>query len=114
MRLLNLPEMAKKAMVEHGLSEGVMKPLIAASPEMIEKILPKIIEDGWTSRKVENFIAASKKKSSAAIIKASLYEKEEKKLAKKYNAKARIHGRSLTLTFKNGDELKKVLELLGK
>lgn len=114
MRLLNLPEKVKKAMVENNLSEGVMRPLVAASPEMIEKVLPRIIEDGWTSRKVEMFMAASKKKSSASAVKASLYAREEKKLADKYNAKARIHGRSLTLTFKNGEELKKVLEILGK
>ncbi len=110
MRLLNLPDMAKKAMVENNLSEGVMKPLIPVSPEMIEKLLPRIIEEGWTARKVETFIAATKKKSSAAIIKASLYEKEERKLTQKYNAKAKIRGRSLTLTFKNGDELTSFLK----
>lgn len=113
-RLLNLPEGAKRAMIEHNLSEGVMKPLIAASPEMIEKILPRIIEEGWTSRRVEQFMAANKKKSSAVALKESLYEKEERKLAEKYNARAKIKGRSLTLTFRSGAELKRVLEILGK
>lgn len=113
-RLLNLPESAKRAMIEHNLSEGVMKPLIAASPEMIEKILPRIIEEGWTSRRVEQFMAANKKKSSAVALKESLYEKEERKLAEKYNARAKIKGRSLTLTFRSGAELKRVLEILGK
>ena len=113
-RLLNLTESAKRAMIEHNLSEGVMKPLIAASPEMIEKILPRIIEEGWTSRRVEQFMAANKKKSSAVALKESLYEKEERKLAEKYNARAKIKGRSLTLTFRSGAELKRVLEILGK
>lgn len=114
MRLLNLPEEAKRAMVENNLSEGVMRPLVAASPEVIAKVLPKIIEEGWTSRKVEMFVAGSKKKSSTAVIKMAIYEREEKRLAEKYNAKAKIKGRSLTLTFKNGEELKKVLEILSK
>lgn len=114
LRLLNLPEEMKKAMVEHNLSEGVMRPIVAAEPEVAERALKGIIEDGWTARKVELYVAASKKKSSAAVIKASMYMREEEKLAKKYNAKAKIRGRSLTLTFKNGEELKKVLAILGK
>lgn len=114
MRLLNLPEEAKWAMVENNLSEGVMRPLVAADPELIKKILPKIIEEGWTSRKVEMYVAESKKKSSAAVVKMAIYEREEKRLAEKYNAKAKIKGRSLTLTFKNGEELKRVLEILSK
>ena len=46
MRLLNLPEEVKRAMVEHGLTEGVMRPLISADPELVRQILPMIIEEG--------------------------------------------------------------------
>ena len=38
MRLLKLPEEAKKAMQEHNLMEGPMRPLISAEPEMIHEI----------------------------------------------------------------------------
>ena len=53
MRLLNLPDNAKKAMVEYKLTEGVMRPLIGADQELIDRILPKIIEEGWSARRVE-------------------------------------------------------------
>ena len=53
MRLLKLPEEAKKAMQEHNIMEGPMRPLISLDPETIHEILPKIIENDWKSRKVE-------------------------------------------------------------
>ena len=112
MRLLNLPDAAKKAMVEHKLTEGVMRPLIGADPELISKILPKIIEEGWSARRVEKEMAEKKKKSSVKAVKASVYAKQETALSKKYAANFRVRGRSLTITCKTDDELKELLEKL--
>jgi ParB family chromosome partitioning protein len=112
MRLLNLPDDAKKAMVEHKLTEGVMRPLIGADPELISKILPKIIEEGWSARRVEKEMAEKKKKSSVKAVKASIYAKQETALSKKYSANFRVRGRSLTITCKTDDELKELLEKL--
>lgn len=113
MRLLTLDEGVKKKMVEHNLSEGVMRPLIAAEPELVQKVLPKIIDEGWTVRKVERYIAENKKKSSAMSIKAHFYDKREDKLASKYNAKVRITGRTVKFTCKNTKDLEKLLDFLG-
>ena len=112
MRLLNLPDDAKKAMVEHKLTEGVMRPLIGADPELIAKILPKIVEEGWSARRVEKEMAEKKKKSSVKAVKASIYAKQETALSKKYAANFRVRGRSLTITCKTDDELKELLEKL--
>jgi len=112
MRLLNLPDEAKRAMVENKLTEGVMRPLIGADPELIEKILPKIVEEGWTARRVEKEMAEKKKKSSVKAVKASIYAKQETALSKKYSANFRVRGRSLTITCKTDDELKALLEKL--
>ena len=43
MRLLNLPDEVKHAMIEHNLTEGVMRPLISADAELVKKVLPLII-----------------------------------------------------------------------
>ena len=112
LRLLLLPEEAQKAMLEHKLTEGVMRPLVSAPKEVIEKILPKIIEEGWSARKVERYFAENKPKSSAKAIKKSQYVKEENSLSKKYNARVRIKGRSLTIACKNETELKELIEKL--
>jgi parBc, parB-like nuclease domain len=112
MRLLNLPDQVKKAMVENKLSEGVMRPLIGADTELIERILPKIIEEGWTARRVEKEMSERKQKSSVKAIKVSNYIKQETVLSKKYEVNVKVRGRSITLTCKTDDELKKLLEKL--
>ena len=112
MRLLNLPEEAKKAMVEHGLSEGVMRPLITAEPEVVEKAVPLIVSEGWSARRVEQYIAANRKKSSAVAVKTDAQLKEEAKLSEKYGAKVRVAARSITFSCKDETELKALLRRL--
>ena len=113
LRLLNLPESAKKAMAEYKLSEGVMRPLVTADPKIVEKAVPLIISEGWTARRVEQYVAANKKKSSARAVKTSTFAKQELSLAKKYEAKVRISSRSITFSCKNESELKALLKLLS-
>ena len=84
LRLLNLPDFAKKAMREHKLSEGVMRPLVAAEENVIKKAMPRIVDEGWTVRQVQRYLASEKKRSSAKAVKASAYMKKEEALAKKY------------------------------
>ena len=113
MRLLQLPEGAKKAMVENGLSEGVMRPLITAEPEVVEKAVPLIVSEGWSARRVEQYIAANKKKSSTGAVKTTMYRKQEVALQEKYHAKVRVSDRSVTFSCKTAEELKELLEKLG-
>lgn len=113
LRLLNLPDVAKKAMREHRLSEGVMRPLVNIDEKTIEAILPKIIDEGWTVRQVEQFVAGKKKPSSAKAIKLNAYKKQEAKLTEKYTAKVRISTTKVTFSCKNEKELKELLEKLS-
>ena len=113
MRLLRFPDEVKKVIAEEKLTEGVMRPLVAADPELVKKILPKIVEEGWTARKVERFVAENRKKSSTAVIRENLYRKDEEKIGKRYGATAKIHGRSVTITCKTKEDLKKLIETLG-
>lgn len=114
MRLLNLPDDVKRVMVEHNLTEGVMRPLISADPELVRRILPMIIEEGWTARRVERYIAENKKRSSTRIVKENVFLRQEEDLSAKYAARVRVRGRSLTLTCKNEEELKKLIERLAE
>ena len=55
MRLLTLPDDVKHAMVENNLAEGQIRPLIPLEPEEISAVIPKIISEGWSARKVKEF-----------------------------------------------------------
>lgn len=112
MRLLNFPDEVKQTIVKEKLSEGVMRPLVTAEPEMVKKVLPKIIEEGWTARKVERYMADNKKKSSASLIKKDNYRKDEDALSAKYGVGVRISGRSLTFKCKNEKELQELISKL--
>ncbi len=114
MRLLRLPDEAKKAMQEHHLMEGPMRPLISLEKEKILEILPKMIDEGWSARKVEQYIAATKKKSSTKAIKTNEFLKEEKKLGEQYDAVVRVKGRSVTFSAKNDQEFRELLDKLDK
>ena len=113
LRLLNLPEDVKKIMVKEKLSEGVMRPLVNRDEKVIKKILPKIIDEGWTSRRVERYFSENKKQSSAAIIKQYQYRKDEDALSAKYSAIVKISGRSLTFRCKTESALKDLLKKLS-
>ena len=112
MRLLKLPEEAKKAMQEHNIMEGPMRPLISLDPETIHEILPKIIENDWSSRKVEQYVAENKKKSSLKAVKANNYLKDEARLSREYNAEVKIRGRSVTFSTKDDTEFRRLLDSL--
>lgn len=112
MRLLNLPDEVKKIMVKEKLSEGVMRPLVSRDEQTIKKVLPKIIAEGWTARKVERYFTETKKKSSSAAIKRAEYIKVENSLSEKYSVTAKISGRSLTFKCRSEAELKALIEKL--
>ena len=114
LRLLTLPDEAKKIIVKEKLTEGVVRPLVSRDEKIIMKVLPKIVEEGWTARKVERYFANTKKKSSAAAIKRDAYRKDEDSLSSKYNAVARISGRTLTFRCKNEAELQRLIKELKK
>lgn len=113
MRLLKLPDEAKKAMQEHNLMEGPMRPLISLDRETVLDVLPKMIEGEWSARKVEQYVAENKKKSSVKAVKTNEYLKEEAKLSREYDCDVRIRGRSVTLSAKNDKKFKELLKRLG-
>jgi ParB family chromosome partitioning protein len=116
MRLLNLPEGAKKMMLDKGLTEGQMRPLISVSEEIVEGVLPKIVEEGWSAREVERFVAARKgKKGAGSTAKvAGLYEEQAGELARRFGLPTRIvagkRGGKIEIRFKNVEELDKILK----
>ena len=112
LRLLNLPEDVKRVMVKEKLTEGVMRPLVNRDEETIKKVLPKIVKEGWTARKVERYFQDHKKKSSAALIKRDIYHKDEDALSAKYNTIVKISGRSLTFKCKNTTDLQNLIDKL--
>lgn len=113
MRLLNLPDDVKQVVVKERLSEGVVRPLVAADKKLVDKVLPKIVSEGWTARKVERYFSDNKKKSSADFIHKHMNHQEEDRLGEKYNSVVRINGKSITFKFKTEAALKEMIKKLS-
>lgn len=113
MRLLTLPDDVKRTMVKEKLTEGVMRPLVSRDEATIKKVLPKIIKEGWTARKVERYFADTKKKSSATLTKNDQIRKTEDKLSAKYNAVVRIKGHTVTFRTRTENDLQDLLKSLS-
>ncbi len=122
LRLLTLPDDVKYAMVENGLSEGQMRPLITASPDEIRKVLPKIISENWSARKVEQYMVEQKarvKAAKEAKVRAAdaSVDSRAKKLSEHLGVKVKIHASArgtgdIVLKFKNEKEFENLCSIL--
>lgn len=121
-RLLNLPEDVKHAMVEHKLSEGQMRPLVTLTPEQINDVLPKIINEGWSARRVEQYKVAIVNRNKAQAAAKSVNTNSESstiaesisdKLGVKVDIKSSARGSgNIVLKFKNKQEFEKICSIL--
>ena len=122
MRLLTLPEEAKHAMVEHKLSEGQMRPLITAKPEQIKEVLPHIIEENWSARKVEQYMVELKrrekaKKNPTPRTESDSGEARAKNISEHLGVKVKVHtsvrgSGDIVLKFKNEKEFERLCSIL--
>ena len=126
LRLLNLPDEVKKYVYSGELKEGQVRPLLKVDKETVLKILPKIIEEGWSARKLEQFLVQYKKQlqdqkeKSAKSLKSLTempFEQNAKRIATRLKTdvniktSARGNGR-ITIKFKNEEDLKRIEKIL--
>ncbi|MFC2754576.1 MAG: ParB/RepB/Spo0J family partition protein [Candidatus Nanogingivalis sp.] len=124
LRLLKLPQIVKDYIISGELKEGQVRPLLKIDEETIKKILPKIIEENWSSRKIEQFLVNYKKQigESKKVEPKKVnnpFEKTVKHISKKLSAdvdiktSARGSGK-IVIKFKSEEELKRLEEILSK
>jgi len=122
LRLLRLPDSVKTAIREGKLTEGQARPLVSADPQIVEQILPKIIAEEWSARKIEQFIVDVKKAGKNApniIPKQALHAPVADKLTKHLKAKVQIRSNTkgsgtIVIRFKNEDDLNRLTSLLER
>ena len=125
LRLLKLPKIEKEKVISGDLKEGQSRPLLKIDEKTIEKILPKIIEENWSSRKIEQFLVNYKKqtevskKAESKKLNKNPFEKAMNQISKRLSAdvdiktSARGSGK-IVIKFKTEEELKRIEEILSK
>ena len=122
MRILKLPDTVKQHIRDGELSEGQARPLLKADEKTIKEILPKILSESWSARKIEQFMVQLKKQRQSGekkVLSKMPYENTIKKLSTKLNTNVSIRSSArgtgqITIKFKNEDELKRLEKILSK
>ena len=124
LRLLKLPSFVQKMIVDGVLTEGQVRPLISQDLGTIKKIVPKIVREDWSARKVEQFIVDLKKNrtspnmSPERQIHEQPYGLQLERIQKHLKAEVKIQTNSkgsgrITIKFKNEQEFERLQKLLG-
>lgn len=125
LRLLKLPPEIQIALRDGNISMGHARALVAVQDEVSQlKILKKIITDGISVRQVENLVRKLGKsekieKSNAGVKIPEKYRNIPAMLSDELGAKVRIKRNNkgegnLVISFKNDDELEKIISYLEK
>lgn len=126
MRLLKLPKEVVALVAEGKLSEGQARPLIGHDEMVVLEIIPRIITENWSARKVEQYIVNLKKSQNDASERGSArsqetgnpYEARIETLRARLNTKVAIRTNTkgagkIVIEFKNQEDLDRIQGLLG-
>jgi len=122
-RLLQLPEAARKALQEEKISEGHARAILALKdmPEKQEELLMLIVKHGWPVRQAEQFVVSVKegfRETKQTRERMSSETPATKQLSKRLgNAPVHIRrtarGGKLEISFKTDEDLERILASLG-
>lgn len=123
LRLLKLPALVRTALAEGKVSEGQVRPLIGLDEALINKLLPQIIQQEWSSRRTEQYIVQLKqaKASDSSHPKKEIiqlpYEDDTKRIAKRFatNVSVRTNAKGagqIVIKFASDEDFKRIQKLL--
>jgi len=122
MRLLKLPKEAIVALAEGKITEGQARPLIGQDEKLIAELIPRIISEEWSARKVEQYMTNVKKqqKTGEPITEDASAQYNERVESLKTHLKTdvaiRVNSKgagNIVIKFKSADELERIQKLLG-
>lgn len=122
LRLLQLPQDAKQALIDHLISEGHARQILALDDEAAQKqLLDHIIKDGWSVRKAEQYVTGYKQgekteKPKLAIVRTQTENETTKTLGQRLNTTVKLKttakGGQLIIAYKDDGDLRRITETL--
>lgn len=123
LRLLRLPESVRKALLEGKLTEGQARPLVNVDPEVTEAILPIILKEEWSARKIEQYIVQLKNaakapgKQAKKPVTTAPYEEDTKRLVERLAADVKVKTTAkgsgqIVIRFKSDADFQRIQQLL--
>ncbi len=127
LRLLQLPDNAKEALVGGVISEGHARQILALPHrEAQDELLSYIVNEAWSVRKAEQYVIgyrsnmnkqekdeSLKKAVRSTLSETPLTQALSKRLRMPVTIKTMAHGGRLIISYKSDEELEKIQKLLG-
>jgi ParB family chromosome partitioning protein len=122
-RLIGLPPAARDALVNHKISEGHARAVLALKGDDARQayLLKAIVDQGWSVRQAERFVTSVKsgvRETKEAHARTATETPATKKLSKKLgtpvNVRRTAKGGKLEITFASDKELDKLINLISR
>jgi len=124
MRLLKLPKEVVALIAEGQITEGQARPLIGQDINLIMKVIPLIIAEEWSARKIEQYVVNLKKglaqDDSKSVVPQPQAQHEaavealRNRLATKVNVRTNAKGAGkIVIDFKNQEDFERIKNILG-
>ena len=123
MRLLKLPREVQGLVAEGQLTEGQVRPLISWDEDFVMSIVPRIIAEGWSARRIEQYMVNVKKggeeKPKATPQHDATFDAQIATLKNRLKTDVTIRTNAkgagkIVINFKNQEELERLQSLLDK
>jgi len=124
MRLLKLPKNVREAIADGRLTEGQARPLVSWDEDFINEVVPRIIAEEWSARKVEQYVVNArngKKEPEVKTVKQneSLHEAKITSLRSrlKTDVNIRVNNKgagTILIKFTDEKDLDRLQKLLGE
>lgn len=124
MRLLKLPKMVREAIADGKLTEGQARPLVSWDEAFVNEIVPRIIAEEWSARKVEQYVVNArngKNQSQAPTVKETESRHESKIVSLRSHLKTDVNIRvnnkgagTIVIKFTDEKDLDRLQKLLDK
>ena len=124
MRLLKLPKNVREAIAEGKLTEGQARPLVSWDEDFINDVVPRIIAEEWSARKVEQYVVNArngKDQPKAQTVKENESRHEAKIISLRGRLKTDVNIRvnkkgagTIVIKFTDDKDLDRLQHLLGE
>lgn len=113
LRLLKLPSDVKTAVAKGDLSEGQARPLIGADEAVAKQLLPLIIKEHWSARKIEEHMASTRSVDAGRPAKQTVRPQTYDQLTKRFNTRVTLQQNAkgagkIVIEFKNDAERERI------
>lgn len=111
LRLLKLPAEIQLGIKEKKIDMGHARAILGSpSPEQQLNLYKKILQNGLSVRRVEELVSSSK--PAKKLVTQSDYTQEQRQLSEALRLPVKIQGNKVTITFKNEEDLKLLIQRL--